>query len=79
MASIDFNQEVETRVIPQIGSQYKTKDFAIEIIDKKPSENFRAEQLVVRVTSSSNRNRKAGEVFDVEEIAFYSNYYQFVK
>lgn len=79
MAAIVFNQEVESRVVPQIGSQYKAKDFAIEIIDKKPSKNFEAEQLIVRVTGSTNRNHEVGDVFDVEEIAFYSNYYQFVK
>ena len=79
MAAIDFNQEASIRVIPQIGQAYKAKDFSIVIIDKKPSETFEADMLVAEVTGSSNRKYKVGDTFDIEEIAFYSEYYQFSK
>lgn len=72
-------EDVVIRRIPHIGQSYRTKDFSIEIIDKKPSQNFNADMVVAKVVASANRNHKVGDVIEIEEIAFYSEYYQFVK
>lgn len=72
-------EDVVIRRIPNIGQIYRAKDFSIEIIDKKPSQSFNAAISVAKVVASENRNHKVGDIIEIEEIAFYSDYYQFLK
>jgi len=77
--TIELNEEVLVKRIPQIGHQYRTKNFSIEIFDKKISKEHKADVSIARITSSVSDRHKVGDIIEIEEIAFYSEHYQFVK
>ena len=77
--AIDLNEDLVVRRVPLVGQQYRSKKFSIEILDKKPSKEYKAEVCIARITGSTTDKYKVGDIVEIEEIAFYSEYYQYVK
>lgn len=61
------------RKFPGVGCQYKAKYFSIQVLEKRGWTRYNC--LVLSSTEPSRW--KVGDIFEAEEIAFYSEYYQF--
>ena len=68
---VNFNDEIIRRK-PSIGNMYKAKNFSIEIVAKRGN---KYDCKVLSVIPPSRREK--GEIFEAEEIAFYSEYYEY--
>jgi hypothetical protein len=77
--AIEINEDLMVRRVPQIGQQYRSKNFSIEILDKKASKECKPDVSVATIVSSSIDKYKVGDLIEIEEVAFYSDYYEFVK
>jgi hypothetical protein len=65
-------EEATVRRVPVVGQIFKAKYFSIQIVDK------RGNQYDCQVITCVNPSRlKVGEIFEAEEVAFYSDYYEF--
>ena len=60
------------RKYPQVGAMYSTKLILIEVTDK-----FKKTYTCKVLASQEPSRWKVGDCFEAEEIAFYSDYYQF--
>ncbi len=77
--AIDLNEDVVVRRVPQVGQQYRSKNFSIEILDKKASKEHKANVSVARILTTLTDKYKVGDILEIEEIAFYSEHYIFIK
>lgn len=72
-AKADCTEEYSLRVIPEVGYIYKTKYISI-MITHRNKDGYKA-----KVLSTINNRRIVGEILEIDNIAFCSSHYKFVR